>query len=44
LKDIQKAVLSEYKSDLPESQFKKLKEVVAAFVKHGGEIEFIEKK
>lgn len=44
LSEIQKSVLSEYKSDLPKEQFKKLKEVVAAFVEHGGEIEFIEKK
>ena len=44
LSEIQKNVLAEYKSELPESQFKKLKEVVAAFVKHGWEIEFIEKK
>ena len=44
LSEIQSSVLSEYKSELPESQYNKLKEVVAAFVEHGGEIEFIRKK
>ncbi|MDA9129017.1 DUF2339 domain-containing protein [Candidatus Gracilibacteria bacterium] len=44
LKDIQETILSEYKTELPKTQFEKLKEVVAAFVENGGEIEFVERR
>lgn len=41
LQNVYDTIETQYKSQLPASQYKRIKEIVKSFVDHGGEIEFV---